>query len=201
VTPQGVAADTSHDGGSPSSATPHDTAAAGLGATTGGAAAPGTPPVPPAPIVQTNATPPSTGVGRRDSATKDPAPTSIAQSRKSPLRHPWLRTNGDSGEARDPGEGAGPEELARAQLDELQGHLALGMRHASRGDVAHARIAFRDAMDEARGLKLADRSLTFRIDLALRNAQRDAYHACQTGQADTTNVATANGDCGTLFAW
>ena len=127
------------------------------------------------------------------------APPSLR--RKSPLRHPWLRINGDSGESRDPGEGAGPEELQRAQLEELQGHLALGMRWAGVGDVARARTTFRDAMDEARGLKLADRSLSFRIDTMLRNAQRDAYHSCQAAQADTTNATSSNGDCGTLFAW
>lgn len=121
--------------------------------------------------------------------------------RKSSLRHPWLRVNGDSTESSDPGEGAGPDELLRAQLDELQGHLALGMRHAVRGDVARARITFRDAVDEARGLKLSDRSLNFRIDMLLRNAQRDAYQACQSAHADTTNAASSNGDCGTLFAW
>ena len=133
-------------------------------------------------------------------AARDPLVPPAFQ-RKSPLRHPWLRVNGDSGESRDPGDGAGPDELQRAQLEELQGHLALGMRWAGVGDVARARVTFRDAVDEARGLKLADRSLSFRIDTMLRNAQRDAYHACQSAHADTTNASTSNGDCGTLFAW
>ena len=146
---------------------------------------------------------PSTGAASstaKDSAAKDALPPPSFR-RKSTLRHPWLRVNGDSGESRDPGEGAGPDDVQRAQLDELQGHLAFGMRHATLGDVAQARVAFRDAVDEARGLKLADRTLSFRIDAMLRNAQRDAYHACQTAHSDTTHATTSNGDCGTLFGW
>ena len=149
-------------------------------------------------------TAPSAGPGAqpvaKDSIAKDAlVPPSVR--RKSPLRHPWLRINGDSGEYRDPGEGVGPDELQRLQMEELQGHLALGMRWASVGDVARARVTFRDAVDEARGLKLADRGLSFRIDTMLRNAQRDAYHSCQSAHTDTTNVSTSNGDCGTLFGW
>ena len=56
-------------------------------------------------------------------------------------------------------------------------------------------------MDEGRGLKLADRSLTARIDLYIRNAMREASQACQGARADTTNAAAAAADCGTLFAW
>jgi serine/threonine-protein kinase len=143
-----------------------------------------------APATQRNAAPPPTAPSRADDSRS-----------RNPLRHPWLKPNGDSGVTRDLGEGAGPDELLHAQLDELQGHLALGTRYASRADVAGARTAFHDAVDEGRGLKLADRTLTQRVDMYIRNAMRDAYQACQIARADTTNAAAATADCGTLFAW
>jgi hypothetical protein len=143
---------------------------------------------------------PPAGATATQAATANSRADAEARSRN-PLRHPWLRANGDSGAARDIGDGSGPDELLHAQLDELQGHLSLGIRYASRADVAHARAAFRDAVDEGRGLKLADRSLTGRIDLYVRNAMREASQACQIARADTTNAAAAAADCGTLFAW
>jgi len=143
---------------------------------------------PPAGVTATQA---ATAASRSDAETRS----------RNPLRHPWLRANGDSGAARDIGDGSGPDELLQAQLDEIQGHLALGIRYASRADVGHARASFKDAVDEGRGLKLADRSLTARIDLYIRNAMREASQACQGARADTTNAAAAAADCGTLFAW
>ena len=117
------------------------------------------------------------------------------------LRHPWLRANGDSGAPRAVDEGIAPDELRRLQLEELQGHLALTRRFAARGDVAHARVAYRDATDEARGLELMDRSLSQRLKLLLSMAQRDAMQSCQSAHADTLNPFAAQVDCGTLFAW
>jgi protein kinase-like protein len=117
------------------------------------------------------------------------------------LRHPWLRANGDSGAARRVDEGIGDEDLHRMQIEELQGHLALAHRFAARGDVAQARAAFRDASDEARGLKLADRSLAGRIDFLLRNAMGEVMRACQSAHADTLNPFAAQVDCGALFAF
>ena len=117
------------------------------------------------------------------------------------LRHPWLRANGDSGSPRAVDEGIAPDELRRMQLEELQGHLALMRRFAARGDVAHARAAYRDASDEGRGLELMDRSLSQRLKLLLSMAQRDAMQACQSAHADTLNPFASQVDCGTLFAW
>jgi hypothetical protein len=87
------------------------------------------------------------------------------------------------------------------RFDELQGHLALVRRYAARGDVAHARAAYRDATEEGRGLALGDRSIEQRINLLLSYAQRDAMQACQSAHADTLNPFAAQVDCGTLFAW
>ena len=117
------------------------------------------------------------------------------------LRHPWLRPNGDSGAARAVDEGIAPDELRRLQLEELQGHLALMRRFAGRGDVAHARAAYRDASEEARGLELTDRTLSQRLKLLLSMSQRDAMQACQSAHADTLNPFASQVDCGTLFAW
>jgi len=117
------------------------------------------------------------------------------------LRHPWLRANGDSGSARALDEGIAPDVLHQLQMEELQGHLALMRRFASRGDVAHARGAYRDAADESRGLQLADPNISQRIMLMLSIAQREAMQACQAAHADTLNPFRAQMDCGTLFAW
>jgi hypothetical protein len=87
------------------------------------------------------------------------------------------------------------------RFDELQGHLALVRRYAARGDVAHARAAYRDASEEGRGLALGDRTIEQRINLMLSMAQRDAMQACQSAHADTLNPFAAQVDCGTLFAW
>jgi hypothetical protein len=117
------------------------------------------------------------------------------------LRHPWLRANGDSGTARELPEGASAEDVLRAQFEELQGHIAIGERRAAEGDVPAARAAFREAAEEARGLRLADRAVGPRLDLLLRRVQRRAYQACQAAQADTSKTMPSRGDCGTLFAW
>ncbi|HEY2377637.1 MAG TPA: serine/threonine-protein kinase [Gemmatimonadaceae bacterium] len=120
---------------------------------------------------------------------------------RSLLRHPWLRANGDSGAPRLADEGVAPDVLRQMRLEEVQGHLALVRRYASRGDVAHARAAYRDATEEGRGLALGDRSLDQRINLMLSIAQRDAMQACQSAHVDTLNPFAAQVDCGTLFAW
>ena len=143
----------------------------------------------------TNATSAST------QSTQAPPHNDSASATHSMLRHPWLRANGDSGTARAADEGIAPDELRRMQLEELQGHLALVRRFAARGDVAHARAAYRDATDEARGLELTDRSLSQRLKLLLSFAQRDAMQACQSAHADTLNPFGSQVDCGTLFAW
>ena len=117
------------------------------------------------------------------------------------LPHPWLRANGDSGAPRKVDEGIGDEDLHRMQIEEIEGHLALAHRFAARGDVPHARAAFRDASDEARGIKLADRSLSGRIDFLLRNAMGEVMRACQSAHADTLNPFAAQVDCGSLFAF
>jgi serine/threonine-protein kinase len=117
------------------------------------------------------------------------------------LRHPWLRANGDSGAARALDEGIAPDVLHQLQMEELQGHLALMRRFASRGDVAHARGAYRDAADEARGLQLTDQNMSQRIMLMLSIAQREAMQSCQAAHADTLNPFRTQTDCGTLFAW
>ena len=117
------------------------------------------------------------------------------------LRHPWLRANGDSTASRVIDEGIAPDELRKLQLEELQGHLALMRRFASRGDVSHARAAYRDASTEARGLELADPTLRNRLSIQLATAQRDAMQACQSAHADTLNPFAAQVDCGPLFAW
>ena len=117
------------------------------------------------------------------------------------LRHPWLRANGDSGTARALDEGIAPDVLHQLQMEELQGHLALMRRFAARGDVAHARGAYRDAADEARGLQLTDQNMSQRIMLMLSIAQREAMQACQAAHADTLNPFRTQMDCGTLFAW
>jgi hypothetical protein len=117
------------------------------------------------------------------------------------LRHPWLRANGDSGAARKVDEGIGDEDLHRMQIEEIEGHLALAHRFAARGDVPHARASFRDASDEARGVKLADRSLSGRIDFLLRNAMGEVMRACQSAHADTLNPFAGQVDCGALFAF
>jgi serine/threonine-protein kinase len=120
---------------------------------------------------------------------------------RSLLRHPWLRANGDSGAPRLADEGVAPDVLRQLRFDELQGHLAQVRRYAARGDVAHARAAYRDASEEGRGLALGDRTLEQRINLLLSMAQRDAMQACQSAHADTLNPFAAQVDCGTLFAW
>jgi hypothetical protein len=120
---------------------------------------------------------------------------------RSLLRHPWLRANGDSGAPRLADEGVAPDVLRQMRFDELQGHLALVRRYAARGDVAHARAAYRDASEEGRGLALGDRTIEQRINLMLSMAQRDAMQACQSAHADTLNPFAAQVDCGTLFAW
>jgi hypothetical protein len=117
------------------------------------------------------------------------------------LRHPWLRANGDSGAARAVDEGIAPDVLRQYQLEEVQGHLALMRRFAARGDVMHARDAYRDASDESRGLELTDRTLSQRLTLLLSIAQREAMQACQSAHADTLNPFRNQVDCGTLFAW
>jgi hypothetical protein len=120
---------------------------------------------------------------------------------RSLLRHPWLRANGDSGAARAVDEGIAPDVLRQYQMEELQGHLALMRRFAARGDVMHAREAYRDASDESRGLELTDRTLSQRLTLLLSVSQRDAMQACQSAHADTLNPFRNQVDCGTLFAW
>ena len=120
---------------------------------------------------------------------------------RSLLRHPWLRANGDSGAPRLADEGVAPDVLRQMRFDELQGHLAQVRRYAGRGDVAHARAAYRDASEEGRGLALGDRTIEQRINLLLSMAQRDAMQACQSAHADTLNPFAAQVDCGTLFAW
>jgi serine/threonine-protein kinase len=132
------------------------------------------------------------------------APTrsdSISSTTHSLLPHPWLRANGDSGSARVADEGVAPEVLQRMRFEEVQGHLALTKRYAARGDVAHARAAYRDASVEARGLELADPSMRPRLNLLLSIGQRDAMQACQSAHADTLNPFAAQVDCGPLFAW
>ncbi|MBW8839104.1 MAG: protein kinase, partial [Gemmatimonadetes bacterium] len=132
------------------------------------------------------------------------APTrsdSISSTTHSLLPHPWLRANGDSGSARAADEGVAPEVLQRMRFEEVQGHLALTRRYAARGDVAHARAAYRDASVEARGLELADPSMRPRLNLLLSIGQRDAMQACQSAHADTLNPFAAQVDCGPLFAW
>jgi hypothetical protein len=117
------------------------------------------------------------------------------------LPHPWLRLNGDSGVAPHNLDDVAPEVLQRLRFDEIQGHLALTRRYAARGDVAHARAAYRDASTEARGLELSDPSIRSRLNLLLSIAQRDAMQACQSAHADTLNPFAAQVDCGPLFAW
>ena len=126
---------------------------------------------------------------------------SISSATHSLLPHPWLRANGDSGSARGADEGMAPEVLQRMRFEEVQGHLALTRRYAARGDVAHARAAYRDASVEARGLELADPSMRPRLNLLLSIGQRDAMQACQSAHADTLNPFAAQVDCGPLFAW
>jgi len=135
---------------------------------------------------------PSTPISKTDSATA---------STRSMLRHPWLRANGDSTAPRLIDENIAPDELRKLQLEELQGHLALMRRFAARGDVSHARAAYRDASTEARGLELADPTLRNRLSIQLATAQRDAMQACQSAHADTLNPFAAQVDCGPLFAW
>jgi serine/threonine-protein kinase len=137
-------------------------------------------------------------------ATQSPAlpPTrSDSLTSRSLLRHPWLRANGDSGAPRLADEGVAPDVLRQMRFEELQGHLALVRRYAARGDVAHARAAYRDASEEGRGLALGDRTIEQRINLLLSMSQRDAMQACQSAHADTLNPFAAQVDCGTLFAW
>ena len=132
------------------------------------------------------------------------APTrsdSISSTTHSLLPHPWLRANGDSSSARVADEGVAPEVLQRMRFEEVQGHLALTRRYAARGDVAHARAAYRDASVEARGLELADPSMRPHLNLLLSIGQRDAMQACQSAHADTLNPFAAQVDCGPLFAW
>jgi serine/threonine-protein kinase len=117
------------------------------------------------------------------------------------LPHPWLRVNGDSGAAPKNLDDVAPEVLQRLRFDEVQGHLVLVRRYAARGDVAHARAAYRDASTEARGLELSDPSMRSRLNLYLSMAQRDAMQACQAARADTLNPFAAQVDCGPLFAW
>jgi hypothetical protein len=119
----------------------------------------------------------------------------------SQLPHPWLRANGDSGSARGADDSMAPEVLQRMRFEEVQGHLALTRRYAARGDVAHARAAYRDGSTEARGLELSDPSMRSRLNLLLSMAQRDAMQACQSAHADTLNPFAAQVDCGPLFAW
>jgi eukaryotic-like serine/threonine-protein kinase len=132
------------------------------------------------------------------------APTrsdSLSSVRSALLPHPWLRVNGDSGAPHAVDENVAPEILQRLRLDEVQGHLAQLRRYASRGDVAHARAAYRDASTEARGLELADPSVRSRLSILLSIAQREAMQACQSAHADTLNPFAAQVDCGPLFAW
>ena len=138
--------------------------------------------------------------GSTQSTTLPPSRSDSLTSR-SLLRHPWLRANGDSGPPRLADEGVAPDVLRQMRFDELQGHLVLVRRYAARGDVAHARAAYRDATEEGRGLALGDRSSEQRINLLLSMAQRDAMQACQSARADTLNPFAASVDCGTLFAW
>src|SRR5437764_981422 len=86
---------------------------------------------------------------------------------RSKLPHPWLRANGDSGSARGADDNMAPEVLQRMRFEEVQGHLALTRRYAARGDVAHARAAYRDASTEARGLELSDPGMRSRLSLLL----------------------------------
>ena len=137
-------------------------------------------------------------------ATQSIPPTrsdSISSTTHSLLPHPWLRANGDSGSARVADEGVAPDVLQRMRFEEVQGHLALTRRYAARGDVAHARAAYRDASVEARGLELADPTMRPRLNLLLSIGQRDAMQACQSAHADTLNPFAAQVDCGPLFAW
>ena len=94
-----------------------------------------------------------------------------------------------------------PEVLQRMRFEEVQGHLALTRRYAARGDVAHARAAYRDASVEARGLELADPTMRPRLNLLLSIGQRESMQACQSAHADTLNPFAAQVDCGALFAW
>jgi hypothetical protein len=126
---------------------------------------------------------------------------SLSSVRSSLLPHPWLRVNGDSGAPHAVDENVAPEILQRLRLDEVQGHLAQLRRYAGRGDVAHARAAYRDASTEARGLELADPSVRSRLSILLSIAQREAMQACQAAHADTLNPFAAQVDCGPLFAW
>ena len=126
---------------------------------------------------------------------------SISSTTHNLLPHPWLRATGDSGATRAADEGVAPEVLQRMRLEEVQGHLALTRRYAARGDVAHARAAYRDASVEARGLELADPSMRARLNLLLSIGQREAMQACQSAHADTLNPFAAQVDCGALFAW
>ena len=144
-------------------------------------------------------------VAAADSATKvaAPPPARTDSQPRGPtlLRHPWLRANGDSGEARRVDEGIGSEDLRRMKIEELEGHIALANRYAARGDVPRARTEFRYVSDESRGIKLMDRSLSGQIDLIVRNAMGDVMRACQAAHADTLNPFAAQVDCGTLFAF
>ena len=157
-------------------------------------------------------TTPRAGIVDTSGATKPPATTTATQTPPpvhndsqphgpSLLRHPWLRANGDSGASRRVDEGIGSEDLHRMQIEELQGHLSLALRFAARGDVGHARAAFRDASEEERGIKLMDRSLAPRVDLIVRNAMGEVMRACQSAHADTLNPFASQVDCGTLFAF
>ena len=154
------------------------------------------------PPTTTQSSPTTTGasVATSQPTVGTPRPDSSATAH-SMLRHPWLRANGDSGSARGLDEGIAPDVLRQLQLEELQGHLALMRRFAARGDVGHARAAYRDASSEARGLQLADRDLGQRIMLWMSIAQREAMESCQAAHADTLNPFRQQTDCGTLFAW
>jgi serine/threonine protein kinase len=164
------------------------------------------------PNADKSANPPAPAIGATTTVAQTSQPpatqsTTLLPSRsdsltsRSLLRHPWLRANGDSGAPRLADEGVAPDVLRQMRLDELQGHLVLVRRYAARGDVAHARAAYRDATEEGRGLALADRSSEQRINLLLSMVQRDAMQACQSAHADTLNPFAASVDCGTLFAW
>jgi serine/threonine-protein kinase len=166
----------------------------------------------PAPSTQPNAAPATLPSSATTTVPQTPQPTTTQSTALPPtrsdsltsrtlLRHPWLRANGDSGAPRLADEGVAPDVLRQMRFDELQGHLALVRRYAARGDVAHARAAYRDATEEGRGLALGDRTIEQRINLLLSYAQRDAMQACQSAHADTLNPFAAQVDCGTLFAW
>jgi hypothetical protein len=117
------------------------------------------------------------------------------------LHHPWLRANGDSTAARIIDNSSSPDERLQALIEEMQGHLALGNRHTTRGDLNAARRAYREAGEEGGVIKLTfpGALVAGRVDGILLNGMRQAFQLCQAARPDSTSAA-AGGECGSLFA-